>query len=188
MRQFLVATSLALMVSIGLLCAPLGAKPADLPADDKIQCPQGQEKGAHGGIAIDLDALSGGLAAPGGIDTINPMLIEALLEQWLDAVAKLLPTAADPRAQQARQAYEAAERARRAGDYVQARTSYQQVHLLAPTSRLGRLAIDRIIEIEQRLRDASEEAEPAVPNPAPRPLRRGSRDGYEPLGLVEVTY
>jgi hypothetical protein len=186
MRQFLVATSLAFVVSIGLTCAPLWAKPADLPADDKIQCPGAQEKGEHGGIAIDLDALSGRLAAPGPIDTVNPLLFGAWIEQWLEAVAALLPTSADPRDQQARQAYETAEQARRAGDYAKARISYQQVHLLAPTSRLGRSAIDRITEMEQRLRDASEEAEPTAPSP--QRLRRSSLDGYMPLGRIEVTY
>ena len=185
MRQFLVATSLALMVSLGWVCAPSWAsKPADLPADDKIQCPDGQEKGEHGGIAIDLDALSRQYAAP-ALDTVNPLLLVAWMEQWLDTVAKLLPDA-DPRTQQARLAYEAAEDARRAGDYAKARTEYQRVHLLAPTSRVGRLAIDRLIELEQRMRDAGEEAEPAAPNPMP--MRRSSFDGYRALGLVEVTY
>ena len=139
------------------------AKPADLPADDKIQCPEGQEKGEHGGIAIDLDLLSGG---PAEIDVVNPFLIGAWFEQWLDAVANLLP-AADPCEQQAQKAFEAAERCRRAGDYVNARAGYQQTHRLAPTSRLGRLAIDRLIEVEQRLRETGEEAEPTTPNPKP---------------------
>ena len=58
---------------------------------------------------------------------------------------------------QAQQIFEIAERCRRAGDFDRARICYQRVHRLTPTSLHGRVAITRLIAIEDRLSDAAEE-------------------------------
>ena len=198
MKQYLVATSLAFLLSIGLPFAPsASAKPADLPEDDKIHCPQGQEKGEHGGVTIDLDLLSGGLAVePPRIDAVSPTIVQAWVEQWIQMLGEAclqqgrdgVRSTSDSKEAQARQEFEAAERDRRSGHFADARNRFQRVHLLAPTSRLGRLAIDRLTEIEQRIRDAGEEAEPPIPNAEPMQSRRSLGDGWKPLGLVELTY
>lgn len=85
--------------------------------------------------------------------------------------------------QQARRMFEMAERCRRDGKREQARTCYEEAHLLSPTSRHGRLAIQRLVELEA-IDDASEEQEePSAP--AERPLLKLHA---LPLGLVEQVY
>jgi len=88
---------------------------------------------------------------------------------------------------QSRAFFALAEVYRRTGHYVSARDFYQRVHLLAPTSRLGQMAIDRIQEMDERLRDAAEEQ--GIPGrDEPEARNRDIRNGTLPLGLVRVTY
>lgn len=89
---------------------------------------------------------------------------------------------------QVRQLFESADRYRRKGLLEGARFFYQRVHLLAPTSRLGQLAIDRLQELESRERDdAEEQSNPARPD-EPEARNRDLRNGTIPLGLVEIRY
>ena len=83
---------------------------------------------------------------------------------------------------QALRLFETAERLRRGSKYDQARTLYQQVHLLTPTTLHGRMAIVRLGEMEERLRDAAEEA-----TDDPEELFRELRERSIPLGLVELS-
>jgi hypothetical protein len=189
MKRFVVATTIVSSLLIGLASAPAAwGKPADLPADDKIQCPEGQEKGEHGGISLGSDHFADAPKSPASIDTVSPTLVPACVEMWLQKVGEMffvqqrdvfVPFNTPER--QVRDLFERAEKCRRSGDFANARTNYQRLHMLAPTSRLGRLAIDRIIEIEERMREPAEEAEP------PQSFRQ-MRERSQPLGLVEVTY
>ena len=83
------------------------------------------------------------------------------------------------------QLFEAADQYRRTGLYESARYLYQRVHLLSPTSRLGRMAIEHLQELESRLRDSSEEQDRRE---EPDDWQRDVRNGTIPLGLVRVTY
>ena len=92
---------------------------------------------------------------------------------------------------QAQRIFEIAERFRRAGDYSEARACYQQVHRLTPVSLHGRVAITRLIEIEERMTDAAEEQ--GSPGRAddtddPEQAFRDMRDRTVPLGLVDVSF
>lgn len=90
----------------------------------------------------------------------------------------------------AQQLFEIAERHRRTGDLDRARKLFQQVHLVAPTTLHGRVAIVRIIELEERMRDASEEQGGQLPGRAddPEQVFRDMHERSIPLGLVNVSY
>jgi hypothetical protein len=91
-------------------------------------------------------------------------------------------------AKEAQRLFETGERCRRSGEYDKARTCFQQVHLLAPTTLHGRMAIVRLEEIEERMRDVSEEQGAPAPGEDPDQVFRDMRDRSVPLGLVEVSY
>jgi hypothetical protein len=97
---------------------------------------------------------------------------------------------AEAAANEAQRIFEIADRLRRSQEYDVARRLFQQVHLLAPTTLHGRMAIVRIIEIEERMRDVSEEQGGDNSNRPhdPDQVFRDLRDRTIPLGLVEVSY
>jgi hypothetical protein len=64
------------------------------------------------------------------------------------------------------QLFEAAEASRRSGNREAARIGYEEVHLLDPTSWLGRLAIERLKELDAPGSTGEEPSEPDNP-PAP---------------------
>lgn len=85
--------------------------------------------------------------------------------------------------------FDKAERNRVQGRAAEARTRYQQVHLMSPTSRLGRLAIDRIHSLENSS-SRGEESEPPfmerrsaprLPNMLPVQPQK-----TKPLGMAEL--
>ena len=190
-----VAMSVCLSAFLGLACGPAAwGKPADLPVPGQMQCPDGEEKVPHGEITLGLDLLTGRVTvkvetaaapewAPLTIDAVMPALIEQLFTQAAEALAQRRDgvPAAD---KQAQRLFEVAERLRRSGNYEKARVTYQQVHLLTPTSRLGRLAIDRLQEVEERMREPFEESG----DDDPEALFRDMRENSVPLGLVELSY
>ena len=202
MKRYLFS-SLLLSLILGL--APLSAawaKPSDLPADNQIQCPDCGEEKSHGSITIGLDVLTGRIsvtveaaktaaAPPMAIDTLTPACIEQLLKLVGEVLANRLDNnvgvPAD-RDRQARRLFQVAEMRTRAGDLSAARTFYQQVHMLTPTSRLGQLAIDRLVQIEERMREASEPSEEPAPKTNPEGAFRRLRERTIPLGLVEVSH
>ena len=176
-KRYWSAAVLAAVLGVGP--APRGlAKPPDLPVDHRHQCPEGRE-------SVGPAAPAEEVARPGS--DFSPV------------------SAADaPRLMEARHLFEVAERCRRKGDVAKARTCYEEVHLMCPTSRYGRLAIDRLQELEQASIDATEEqdAPPALPSEAEPPLgaapdkatppaerlHRKIHDETQPLGLVERVY
>jgi hypothetical protein len=96
--------------------------------------------------------------------------------------------AAEAKNAHAQRLFEIGEIARRAGVYDQARACFQQVHLLTPTSAQGRMAIVRLIEIEERMRETAEEQNDPEPQDDPEQAYRDMRDRTVPLGLVEASY
>ena len=92
--------------------------------------------------------------------------------------------------EQVRTLYETGERCRNTGDLAMARTCYEEVHLLSPTSCYGQLAIQRLSELDMT-REGAEEQEEPPPAPAPgRSTRAAPPQKMHPLllGLVEKVY
>jgi hypothetical protein len=202
------------------------AKPADLPANNQIECPDCGDK-APRKFSLELEISPKGVNVQFGFGDTQPEsppildpFLPAFFEHWLQHAADVFtqpqrsaslenllksvpylravksapppetPSAAPPVVKgearpavdfekQIRQLFESADYYRRTGLYESARYLYQRVHLLAPTSRLGNLAIEHLQEIERRLREAGEEQEPD---------ERDVRNGSIPLGLVRVRY
>jgi hypothetical protein len=200
----------ALLVGFGLAAwwglsagASAGAKPAALPAHNQIECPDCGDEPAQGKFSIELDITSKGITLKvgaaatmpdptPGIDTVLPTIMPAYLEVLLKLVGESLFTQVSARvampegdgARQARRLFEVAEMYRRGGDFDSARHYYQRVHVLAPISAIGRLAIERLGEVEERLRDAEESGHEESDEMVFQRIRRAT----VPLGLVEVKH
>lgn len=195
MKSQWLAVGVLMTLTAGGVGAPAAmAKPADLPSQNGIECPDGSD-----------DPMFRQAETPTNIDTVSPVFVPAGLEQLLIYLNEALANARQQQANgprnvsdrhpvEARQAdaqrlFEMAERQRRAGDLQQAYRLYQRVHLLAPTSPHGRTAIQRIGDIEERLRDATEEqGSPDRPEPRPEEAFRDMQRRMVPLGLVNVTF
>ncbi|MEI7686501.1 MAG: hypothetical protein WCL32_15890 [Planctomycetota bacterium] len=74
-----------------------------------------------------------------------------------------------PDSDRAVEIFQRAERHRQLGQLTDARRAYEEVHLLSPTSRVGREAIQRMRDLETPGNDFTEEQEPPL-----------SRSGYQP--------
>jgi hypothetical protein len=136
-----------------------------------------------------IDAPAQQTEAPMPLDVVTPALAPTLVEQLLLQAGRIYATAATNQpADQAAELFKIAERFRRNGDYAPARALYQRVHLLAPTTRFGRLAIDRLSQVEERMREAAEEQEAPGYHEDGEQSRHNPPRGTIPLGLVEVTY
>jgi hypothetical protein len=149
-----------------LLCFPAlaaaEAKPPDLPLPQEFLCPELRE-GPGRGELFETERRANPEA-----DVDEPVRVE-----------------------QARAMFAIGERCRRLGDLDKARTCYEETHLLSPTSRYGRLAMQRLAEIDEG-RGTTEEEQ------GPRPGKRRRRAleappvlkplGSQPLGLVERAY
>lgn len=207
MKKYLFAANGLLAVVLGVSSGPSAwAKPSDLPADNKIECTECGEETHRGSITIGLDLFTGRVNVdvkinatvpppPMAIDSVTPMLVEQLLREVSGYLASGptgstdKPAVAQDRKRQAQHLFQIAERCYRTGDFEKARTCYQQVHLLTPTSQLGRSAIDRLSQVEERLRDATEEQDlPAPQGTEPEEAFRNLRQRSIPLGLVELSY
>jgi hypothetical protein len=75
-----------------------------------------------------------------------------------------------PDAVRAAEIFKRAERQQRRGELNEARRGFEEVHLLAPISRVGQQAIDRLRQLEMPGNDFAEEQEPPLNPPAGRPL------------------
>lgn len=128
---------------------------------------------------------------PTTIDSVTPMLVPAAIEELLRQAGEALknniqhPVEAGKEVR-AIQLFKLAESCRGKGEFEKARTCYQQVHILAPTSRLGRLAMDRLSEVEERMRESAEEQETLPVDESPQQTFRNIRRNTIPLGLVEL--
>jgi hypothetical protein len=177
----------------------LWAKPADLPSNPQIECSEPDRTSEP--------------SEPPVIDAVLPAFVEQWLQHAgdllsrperminMEAVWKRLPSFSananteTPRlvpanektaAERTEQLYTIAEAYRVTGSYRTARFYYQRAHATAPASRFGRMAIERLQDLEERLRDA-EESDPVRP-PQESPEEEDILKDYVPLGLVRHMY
>src|SRR4029079_9839364 len=75
-----------------------------------------------------------------------------------------------PAAIRAVEIFQRAERQQQRGELNEARRGFEEVHLLAPISRVGQQAIDRLRQLELPGNGFAEEQEPPLNPPAGRPL------------------
>ncbi len=188
----------AIMLGLALGAGVAWAKPADLPVPSQPECLDGTDD--PGSLSITLDLWTGRIAdavmalteQPAAIDTVCPAFLPALLEQLVTQAGNALMQPRQPLTPEeklANQRFHDGEVCERLGQLEMARLCYQQAHLLAPTSKRGRQAIDRLQKIEERLRDTSEEqTEPPVNPLDPEAVFRDIRSRTVPLGLVVVSY
>jgi hypothetical protein len=203
MMKKLFAASVLSAAILGLAPAPQAwTQVSNSPDDGKVQYPAP-------GIKLEVAATEEPLAG----DALSPSMSAACLGQLLQQVAnytdyvaaypskipymrwlfsqeasETVKSAPATRESQSLQLFKTAESCRLAGDFEKARRCYQQVHLLTPTSRVGRLSIDRLGEIEERMRESTEESDAPAPAGKPEQSRRDIRQGSIPLGLVEISY
>jgi hypothetical protein len=208
-------------------------KPPDLPNRSDVRC-EDRDKPAPRQSAIETQQQSGEVApvcidvwAQG----MMPFIVQRLCQQMFsitqpnssesiqfpvrDASAEtvrrggvIAVVATDPEltttAEQARELYELASRFARQGNLDRARACLRQAHLANPTCRFGRLAIERLQELEAPA-TGEETSEPTPPRTDPRPgsTREPNRNGdnlteservfkrirqsTQPLGLVPGT-
>jgi len=183
---------------LGLACGSAAwAKPADLPVPSQPEC---KDDPVQGGLSIALDLLTGRIAVDISARTETPAIIDAVCPAFLPAFFEQLVTQAGnaltqpflaPTAEEklANKMFHEGEACERVGEFEKARFCFQQAHMLAPTSKLGRKAIDRLQQLEERMRDATEESTDPPSGPLdPEALYRNIRNRTIPLGLVIVSY
>jgi hypothetical protein len=186
-------------------------KPADLPDNHQIECADGKDDPPMPRkFSLELDFTPNGITlkfGPGADQPAEEPQLPAFIEQWLQHVGDLLarpervfnlenllsklprPAPAEKSdAEGVEQLFRLAERQNCERHYQAARFLYQRVHLLAPTSRVGRLAIDRLQQVEERLRNDAEEADTPGGAGQPESMHRDMHKGLVPLGLVRVRY
>jgi hypothetical protein len=195
-------------------------KPGDLPVDITQQCPDARESVAEGWTAPDGDCLAvrppltlpsplrgevrgrgaGADAAPrvrstgpAARDTSPRPVNQARGTHHRVRRDAHLPAMAPHDAEAAR-LLALGERCRQIGDHAQAAVCFEEAHLVSPTSIAGRLAIDRLREMEfERFggpRGAAEEADAPVfarpqrpviePRDAKAPRQPASQPGASP--------
>ncbi len=151
----------------------------------------------------------------GWCPSVLPFILESICERLWPIVPTgvAVPTAMAPRdamtddvrrgdpefansAEEARHLYELAARFARAGKLIEARACLRKAHLANPTCRFGRLAMQRLQELETI--EPAEEASEPPPNAEPpsgddmgsaEQIFQQMRQTTQPLGLVTgVTY
>jgi hypothetical protein len=135
----------------GALCL---AKPPDLPGDIRQQCPLGREGQQAEGFAARPQDLE-----PQVVNPSTPRLpVQRTREENLTSPLRM--SAPRPRQESARPAlsirelearhlFDIAELCVSLGDLAKARTCYEEAHVICPTSACGRLAIDRLRELDR---------------------------------------
>jgi hypothetical protein len=193
---FILLAGLALSLGLGNSAPSWANAPVE-----EFSCAETGDKPAKGRFSIELGITSKGLLLkigtgpampemPAAIDAICPNIVpaylESLLARWRNAFTPQTDMqAVQPcleRDKQAAHHFEIAEIYRRTGQLGSARTFYQRVHQLAPTSLLGGLAMERMTELDDRLRDAGEESEADQADT----LYQNMRERTIPLGLAQT--
>jgi hypothetical protein len=209
----------AVCAALAFQAAPALAKPGDLPVDIMQQCPEGRETDGPlerprpefatqpaGDFSPSTPRATGAggdlLPATRGNGWIDRDLAPRRAHQVRDSIRRVrrapLDFDATPDDLQAQHLLNLAEQCRREGDYARARICYEEAHLLNPTSRCGRLAIDRLHGLDRErfgdLLGDAEEAEDVAPLPSRRAPEERLREmeGFEemlkstvPLGDAE---
>ncbi|MCI0685420.1 MAG: hypothetical protein L0Y71_25245 [Gemmataceae bacterium] len=176
-----IGAAVAALLTLGALCSPTiaWAKPADLPAEVQQQCPDGRDGQHAEGFGPRPTEPP---PSPSGRG-VTP----AALRIRAEAVPALTPVDL-----QARELFELGEHSRAAGDPIKARVCYEEAHLLSPTSPHGRLAIDRLWELDRARLKNAEQADAQSPRQLrgepTQPRRETSRsmDDDGPLGYLDL--
>lgn len=177
------------------------AKPPDLPVETRVRCQDALETTGEG--------LGGRDSELGSRDSVCPVrhgsahddscCTPALSDrrsvaarpecETTDNDSERVQQACTPRQAQARTMFLIAERCRLNGDLEKARTCYEETHVLAPNSRYGKEAIQRLAEIEAaRLaatKDFAAEEESSAGSEQEPPLDRQQQRGDRDLDSVE---
>jgi hypothetical protein len=188
------------------------AKPPDLPLEQGVACPEGriqlETSELFGSLRRAVESLRAEMGAappdaetPLTLDTIVPALLPLLLGA---SPRQEMPARTPARLAEAEQKFQRGERYRRQGDLGQARICYEEAHLLSPTSRYGRLAMQRLLEMEQVSAEIEESPVQAAPTTVEPPVQQRDFDNpggetpeesfgklrlkTQPLGLVEPAY
>jgi hypothetical protein len=142
----------AVLVCSLQLPGTLLAKPADLPIDLRIN-------------------YAGENPAPGQSAPASP------------APAPTAPgdQPSSPAARRAVEIFERAERQQQRGEWTDARRAYEEVHLLAPISRVGQQAIQRLRGLEAPRNNLAEEQEPPLNS---KRIKEAMREFLEMLRLT----
>ncbi len=159
-----------LVLGLGSLQSPSLAKPPDLPVDLGVDF---ELDASPRTISLGYDLLSGQLLMSFSLPWSFTLPWQATPSDQPQAAVGNADVAAPQalRRQQARTLFATAERCFKNGDLDKARTCYEEAHLLAPETRVGRRAIQRLSEIDNMkttpVAGAAEEQEPPIPA-APR--------------------
>jgi hypothetical protein len=142
------------------------AKPPDLPVDLGVEFDQADNPRS---ITLGYDFLSGNLLFSFSMPWkfVLPWQAAPTAQPQTESKGDDIATPQAVRRQQARALFATAERCLKNGDVDKARTCYEETHLLAPETRVGRRAIERLSEIDNTrtipVTGAGEEQEPREP-------------------------
>jgi hypothetical protein len=146
------ALALVLLVS-GTGGAISLAKPPDLPVDLRVEFDN--EEPPPNTVTLGVDLFTGKLSlsftVPWDWLPWKGMTSDARPNAACpprETAARETQTVTTPKQAQARAMFAIAERCLRNGDLDKARTCYEETHLLAPETRFGRQAIERLAEID----------------------------------------
>jgi hypothetical protein len=159
-------------VALALLLLPAAngsvslAKPPDLPIDLGADF---EEAEPASGITLGFDVISGKVSFAFAMpwNQLVGWLKEAIPVRPVQGPAPGRPNAACPprdldrdalTQEQARKMFDIAERCFKNGDLAKARVCYEETHLLAPESTMGRQAMERLVEIQNARTSADEGA------------------------------
>ncbi len=153
------------------------AKPPDLPVDLGVDFDEAENKQS---FTVGYDPFTGKWS-------LSVSMPWALLQSWLpESLGFAVPAAPEansrtngacppreapvatvqevpPQLCQARTMFAIAERCLKNGDLDKARTCYEEAHLLAPQTRLGRQAIQRLADIDSARTATQQDAEEQEP-------------------------
>jgi hypothetical protein len=159
------------LVAFGLSFQSAGyAKPPDLPVDLGVDFEQTDSPRT---ITLGYDFLSGNLLLSLSMPWkfVLPWQAAPKEEAQTDSKVDESATPQAVRRQQARALFATAERCLKKGDLDKARTCYEETHVRAPETRVGRRAIERLSEIDNKrtipVTGPAEEQEPRAPAACP---------------------
>lgn len=162
--------AVAAILGSSLGAAPGLAKPPDLPVDLRIDFEEPDPPGSS--VTFGLDLFTGKLsvsinlpwnlglpwkAAPMGEAASGVSTAQVSRRHNAACPPRAVPQVEQaeehvvPQWEQARALFDIAERCRKVGDLDKARTCYEETHLLVPDTRLGRRAMERLIDIDSAL-------------------------------------
>lgn len=169
----------ALLASAISLNVPCLAALPELPGDHLHPCPDGRDRQQLDGFTPRPDEPGTMPHRPAdaidhGKRTLPVPRVAVRPPRPADSVVS--PTMRD---RQAKLLFDLAEQCRALGDFVKARICYEEAHLLSPGSTCGRLAINRLRDLDRARRDGDTAEEQDIP-----PARQNFRVPTERRGGV----